>query len=295
MKIIVPATSANLGPGFDVLGLSLKLYNEVEITTQKITSISINGEGSGNIYLKKNNTFVRIFNEIYFELTSKTENFKFSFMNNIPLSRGLGSSSSVVVGAIASAYEMAGFKATKETILNKALVYENHPDNITPAILGGFTASIIQDFKVYTQKADLSSDVKAVVVIPDKTMSTNKSRAQLPRSYSAKDSVANLAYVAYLTACFIKQDYGNLKLASKDKFHEELRMKALPELFDVRKIAYENGSLMSTLSGSGSSFLNIVYKDDALSLQKKLSDKFKDFRVEILDFDNNGFKILSKS
>ncbi|PSM51576.1 homoserine kinase [Campylobacter blaseri] len=295
MNIIVPATSANLGPGFDVLGLSLKLYNKVEITRQKITSISIKGEGCNNIYLKKNNTFVKIFNEIYLELTGKTDNFKFNFLNNIPLSRGLGSSSSVIIGAIASAYEMAGFKVKKETILNKALTYENHPDNIAPAVFGGFTVSIIDDFKVYTQKAQLSDKIQAIVVIPNKPMSTNKSRAKLPKHYTAKDSVLNVAYSSFLTSCFIKQDYDNLKITAKDKFHEDIRMKNLPELFDVKKLAYENGSLMSTLSGSGSSFLNIAYKEDSINLQEKLRSKFKDFRVEIIDFDNIGFKILTKS
>ncbi|CZE47239.1 homoserine kinase [Campylobacter geochelonis] len=295
MKIIVPATSANLGPGFDALGLSLKLYNEIEITPQSFTCISIKGEGSKKNSIKKNNSFVNIFNEIYLSLVGKTDDFKFSFTNNIPFSRGLGSSSSVVIGAIAAAYEMAGFKVDRNTILNKAVFYENHPDNIAPATFGGFTSSIIENSKVYTQKANLSDDIKAVVVIPDKAMSTNDSRNKLPKHYSMKDTVSNLAHAAFLTSCFIKQDYDSLRIASKDMMHENLRMQSLPELFDVRNIAYKNGALMSTLSGSGSTFLNIAYKKDAPNLQKQLAENFKDFRVEILDFDNDGFKIISKS
>ncbi|VYT02207.1 homoserine kinase [Campylobacter ureolyticus] len=291
MKIKVPATSANLGPGFDALGLSLNLYNEVEITKQNLPCISIKGEGSGNLKIKKNNTFVNIFLEIYESLTTRQENFKFSFINNIPFSRGLGSSSSVIIGAIAAAYEMAEFKITKEAILNKALFYENHPDNIAPATFGGFVTSVVENGKVYTQKIHLDSSIKAVVVIPNKAMSTDKSRSKLPKNYSMKECVFNLSHSAFLTASFIKKDYESLKIAAKDMMHEDLRMKALPELFDVRKISYENGALMSTLSGSGSSFLNITYKDDSKNLAKILKNKFPEFKVKELDFDNEGFKI----
>lgn len=292
MKIKVPATSANLGPGFDALGLSLSLFNEVEITRENLPYISIKGEGSKNLNIKKNNTFVNIFSEIYSSLVGKNDNFKFLFTNNIPFSRGLGSSSSVIVGAIAAAYEMAEFKITKNQILNKALFYENHPDNIAPATLGGFVSSVVDNKKVYTQKADLTSDIKAVVVIPHKAMSTSKSRLKLPKSYSIKECVFNLSHSAFLTSCFIKKDYENLKIAAKDMMHEDLRMNDLPELFEVRKIAYENKALMSTLSGSGSSFLNIIYKDDSKNLVKVLKDKFPKFEVKELDFDNEGFKIL---
>ena len=122
MNILVPATSANLGPGFDALGLSLKLYNEISISPAKFSSISISGEGSANVTLKRNNIFISIFNEIFLELTGKTQNFRMVFNNKIPFSRGLGSSSAVIVAAIASAYEAAGFKAQKNTILSRALV-----------------------------------------------------------------------------------------------------------------------------------------------------------------------------
>ncbi len=103
-------------------------------------------------FLKKNNIFVNIFYEIYEKLSGKKDNFRFIFQNNIPLSRGLGSSSAVIVGAIASAYYMSGFKVEKERILDEALIYENHPDNIAPATLGGFVCSLVEKNKVYSIK-----------------------------------------------------------------------------------------------------------------------------------------------
>ena len=291
MNILIPATSANLGPGFDALGLSLKLFNSVKIEPSKFSSVSINGEGSDSTNLKRNNIFLSIFNEIFLELTGKNENFRIVFENNIPFSRGLGSSSAVIVGAIASAYEMAGFKASKSVVLNKAIIYETHPDNISPAVYGGFISAVVKNGNVYANKINLSDDIKAVVVIPNKPMSTASSRQILPKNYTMKECVNNLSHAAFLTSCFYEKRYDLLRVASEDMIHEERRMSALKELFDVRKVAYENGALMSTLSGSGSSFLNIAYKDDAKNLQDALKSKFGDFRVEIFSFDNDGYEI----
>ena len=292
MQILVPATSANIGPGFDALGLALELHNTVEITRANFASVSILGEGKDNALLKKNNIFLSIFNEIYIKLTGKKDTFRMIFINQIPFSRGLGSSSAVITSAIAAAYAAAGFKADKSVILNQALVYENHPDNIAPATLGGFVSSVVENGKVKSLKKPLSTDIKAVVVIPDKPMSTNESRAKLPKNFTMSECVSNLSHAAFLTACFFSEKYELLRTAAKDVMHEQIRMQNLPELFEVRKIAYENGALLSTLSGSGSSFLNIIYADDAANLKQKLQDKFKSFRVEIFNFDNDGIKIL---
>ncbi|HBK1880870.1 TPA: homoserine kinase, partial [Campylobacter coli] len=269
MKILVPATSANLGPGFDCLGLSLALFNHTIIEKSNFFSISVNGEGSENLSLKKNNIFVSIFNEIYQRLSGRKDHFRFIFDNAIPLSRGLGSSSAVIIGAIASAYEMAGFKAEKEKILNKALKYENHPDNIAPAALGGFVVSMVENEKVFSIKKDLDENLNAVVVIPNVAMSTEQSRNALPSNLSLKDCVFNLCHSSFLTACFLEKKYDLLALASKDLLHQTRRMQNLPELFEVQKFALENKALMSTLSGSGSSFFNLAYKDDAKHLAQK--------------------------
>lgn len=370
MKIKIPATSANLGPGFDCLGVSLNLYNEINITKAQISSVSIKGEGEDNIFLKKNNPFLRIFNEIYAKLTCETDlsgenfgdlkgeknsqineknsrflqenlqknsqsvnlnenspknsrpneknsqnftensrpqnensqnqtqiplknsqNFRFEFLNKIPLSRGLGSSSAMIIGAIASAFFMAGKKIDKNEILNLALNYEKHPDNIAPATLGGFVCSVVESSQVFSIKADIDSDLRAVVLVPDTAMNTKKSRANLPKSVHFKDAVFNLAHSSFLTACFLQKRYDLLRLASLDTLHQSTRMKNLPTLFKVQKLALENGALMSVLSGSGSSFLSIAHKDDAQKLAELLEKKFTPFRVNLLEFDNKGFEI----
>ncbi|WP_373070253.1 homoserine kinase [Sulfurimonas sp.] len=291
MEISVPATSANLGPGFDSLGLAVDLRNKVEFHPSKFFSVSIKGEGEGNPRLKGNNLFIGIFNEHYNRLTKKRQTFKFTFYNQIPMSRGLGSSSAVIVSAIASAHEAAGIRVSKRRILNHALVYENHPDNITPAVMGGFNAATVEKNKVFSQKKHLPDYIKAVVIIPNKQMNTSRSRTVLPKSYSKDNAVYNLSHTALSVASFFNEDWEMLRLASHDRFHQKARMKTLPELFAVQKVAYESGALMSTLSGSGSTFFNMVYDEDAAMIANKLKQKFPEFTVKTLNFDNNGLII----
>jgi len=113
----------------------------------------------------------------------------------------------------------------------------------------------------------------------------------LPRSYSKENSVFNLSHTALTVAAFYSENWELLRLATQDRFHQRARMKMLPELFSVQKMAYENGALMSTLSGSGSTFFNMVYDCDAEVLAGRFRQKFSDFDVKILDFDNNGLII----
>ena len=251
MLVSVPATSANLGPGFDSLGLSIDLRNEVLIKPSNFLSLSTNGEGSENIKIRKNQLFLDIFNTHYKRLSGREDNFRFEFMNRIPISRGLGSSSAVIVAAIASAYAAAGVHYTKREILNLALTYERHPDNITPAVMGGFNVACVEDDKVYSKKRRLPDYLKAVLVVPNKTISTAKSRTTLPKVYSKEETVYSLSRSAYMTALFMTESWDLLKIASKDKLHQTRRMKMMPELFDVQKTALGNGALMSKLSGSG--------------------------------------------
>ncbi|MDD2837744.1 MAG: homoserine kinase, partial [Sulfuricurvum sp.] len=264
---------------------------QVELVPSRFFTVSIKGEGENNPRLKGNNLFVSIFNEHYRRLTQKRQNFKFTFYNQIPMSRGLGSSSAVIVSAISCAHEAAGVKVSKRRILNHALVYESHPDNITPAVMGGFNAAMVEKQKVFSQQKHLPDYLKAVVVIPNKPISTAKSRTTLPKSYSKENAVFNLSHTAVTVGAFFNEDWEMLRLATQDRFHQKVRMKMLPELFAVQKMAYDNGALMSTLSGSGSTFFNMVYDQDAQMLAEKFKAEFTDFEVKILSFDNHGLVV----
>ena len=289
MFISVPATSANLGPGFDTLGLAVDLRNEIIIKPSKFLSVSTHGEGADNPKIKKNSLFLSIFNENYKRLSDgRLDNFRFEFHNRIPISRGLGSSSAVIVAALSGAYIASGTRYNKREILNQALRYEHHPDNITPAVMGGFNVACVEGDRVYSKKRRMPDYLRAVVVVPNRTISTARSRTVLPKMYRKEETVYSLSRAAYMTALFMSESWDLLRIASKDKLHQARRMKMMPELFDVQKLALKHGALMSTLSGSGSTFFNLAYDKDADKIAQALQARFPHFRVFTLSLDNNG-------
>jgi len=291
MRITIPATSANLGPGFDTLGLALNIKNKVTITPSNFNIISLKGEGAKNPKLKNNNMFINIFNDFHKNITQIERNFRFEFYNNIPLSRGLGSSSAVIISAIASAYAIENIDLDKQKLLNLALSYEPHPDNITPAVMGGFTVATVKNFEVTYLKKDIPEYLKAIVVIPNRPISTQLSRKTLPLKYSKDDTIFNISHSSLLSAAFFSENWDILKEASIDRIHQHYRMKQMPELFAIQKIALKHGALMSTLSGSGSTFFNMAYKDDAKKIVLALRENFPRFKIFSCDFDNNGLQV----
>jgi len=291
MTVTVPATSANLGPGFDTLGLALNIKNKVIIKAAKFKSVSLKGEGSNNPKLKDNNMFINTFNDFNANLNPKKQNYRFEFVNEIPLSRGLGSSSAVIISAITSAFAINNLEVDKQKILNLALSYESHPDNITPAVMGGFTVASVKDFEVNFIKKEIPKTLKAVVVIPNRPISTHLSRKTLPFKYSKEDTIFNISHSSLLSAAFFSENWEMLRIASNDRIHQYYRMKQMPELFAVQKVARRNGALMSTLSGSGSTFFNLVYEQDTKKLVAKLRENFPHFKIFSCDFDNDGVKV----
>jgi len=292
--VSVPATSANLGPGFDSLGLSINLRNEVRIKPSNFFNVSVKGEGSNNPRIKKNSMFFNIFNEHYKKFTGNINpNFRFEFINRIPISRGLGSSSAVIVSAITAAHVVAGVEYNKRKILNAALKYEPHPDNITPAVMGGFNVACLHEGRVFSKKHRLPQYLKVVLTIPNKTISTAKSRNILPNNYHKSEVVFSLSRAAYMTALFMSESWDQLKIAAKDKLHQDRRMAMMPELYKVQKIAMDNGAIMSTLSGSGSTFFTLCYEDDANKIASRLKKAFNEFKVVVCDLDNYG--VIGKS
>ena len=137
----------------------------------------------------------------------------------------------------------------------------------------------------------MPNSLKAIVVIPNRPMSTQLSRKSLPYKYSKEDAVFNISHSSLLAAAFMSQDWEMLKVASLDKFHQKYRMKQMPELFDVQKTSLKNGSLMSTLSGSGSTLFSLAYNDDAQRIERELKKKYPHFRVLTRGFDNDGIVV----
>jgi homoserine kinase len=291
--VSVPATSANLGPGFDTLGLAINFRNEIIIKPSRFFSVSTRGEGAENPHIRKNILFMDIFDKQYQILKGHKDNFRFEFTNRIPISRGLGSSSAVITAALTAAFVASKQRYNKRKILNLALEYEAHPDNITPAVMGGFNVACVEEQKVYSKKRKIPDYLRAVLVVPNRTISTAKSRTILPDIYRKEEIVYSLSRSSFMTSLFMTESWDLLKIASKDKLHQTRRMKQMPELFEVQKVALENGALMSTLSGSGSTFFTLCYAVDASKIHKALEAKFPKYRVFTKTLDNYG--VTSKS
>ena len=152
------------------------------------------------------------------------------------------------------------------------------------------SSDLVDNAKVYNVKKSLDDDLRAVVVIPDRTMSTKHSRNILPKKYSSKDCIYNISRSSTMVGIFMEKRWDMLRLASQDRFHQQKRMSSFPVLFGVQDCALSNGALMSTLSGSGSSFFSLCFRDDAKRIREALEKKFNRFRVLELGFDNIGIR-----
>lgn len=289
LRIKVPATSANLGPGFDTLGLALQIYNTITIEENSVDTVVFLSKLENDFLLKPEfNNFFKILKSELKELGITDRNFLIKFDNKIPMARGLGSSSAVIVSAVMAAFLIADIKFSKKKILNKALKYEEHPDNITPAIYGGFTVSILSNKKVIFQKKNIEDELDVILAIPNIKTNTKASRITLKKNFSMEDIVFNISRVALVTSSFFNSDWRLLKEATKDKLHQTKRMSNMPILFDIRKESLRSGALMSTLSGSGPTIFNLSFKKSTDYIYRNIQNKFEDINVIKTKIDNKG-------
>ena len=200
IRVQVPATTANLGPGFDCLGMALELYNVVEFS--KIHHglvIEIEGEGAGEIPRDQKNLVYRAARQVFDKTAYNPGGLRIRLSNNIPLGRGLGSSASAVVGGIIAAAVMSGASLGQRELLALACSMEGHPDNVAPAILGGlviYTTSV--DGEINWLKVDLPAGLKVVAAVPDFPVNTRESRESLPHMVTLRDAVFNISRAALL-------------------------------------------------------------------------------------------------
>lgn len=264
MKVSVktPATVANLGCGFDCLGLALPIYNTVTIeetilpgTGININIIDENNNEVLNIPTDKNNICYKAIELLYTSLGQIPSEMKITIKTSIPIARGLGSSSSVIVGGLLAANELLGKPADESVLLSIATELEGHPDNITPAIVGGITlSSQEEDGSVVYRKLPWYDDWKITVCIPDYELATDISRSVLPTSVSMKDAVFNLKRTAMFIEALHTKDEGLFKLALKDRLHQPYRMKLVPGMNSITEnLKHTKGVIGTVLSGAGPS------------------------------------------
>lgn len=299
IKVKVPATTANLGPGFDVLGASLSLYNELEVSLaqdSKKAKFLIAGEGRRILPRDEKNILWKAMNAVFGLLDQQEKyslnSFNIKLTNNIPLSSGLGSSSAARAAGIIAANKICGNKLTLGEMAQLGVKLEGHPDNIIPAFYGGVCISI-NDGKDMIEVVKLPTPkIKAVVCTPGFELATERSRNILPLKYNRKDVVFNIARVALLTKAFCTNDFKLLKEAMQDRIHQPYRAKLIPVMQELIDSTVKVGAYGACLSGSGPSMVAFCDSNKAKDVAKVMTKIWKKETVPtktfILDFDKDG-------
>ncbi len=247
IKISVPATCANIGPGFDVFGMALDFYNYIWIDEGDGFSLDIEGEGRALLPKDKTNLMIKSLSSVY---KGNIDKLSVRFQNNIPLARGLGSSATAIVGGLFAGNELSGRPYSKEELLNMAIEIEGHPDNVTPAVLGGFTLSYRMGNEIRSVKI-VPPDFDIYLVIPNYELETEKMRKALPDTYKREDVVFNVAHASLVTIAFLNGDFSLLKEALSDRIHEPYRGKYIKGYFKLRERVLKNNEGVCVISGSG--------------------------------------------
>ncbi|NLP43758.1 MAG: homoserine kinase [Peptococcaceae bacterium] len=296
-QIKVPATSANLGPGFDCMGLAVKLYNTFTIEESSKLQIILKGTYTSNIATDETNLFWRSANILWKKISFKPIPLKITFNTQVPPARGLGSSSTAVVGGLMAANAFAGNPLDKLELLEIATSIEKHPDNVCPALFGGVTLTVMTENSLIPRILTKNPKFKAVVIIPDIMLRTEKARNILPKSISRQDAVFNASRVGLLVDVFLTEDYDLLAVATQDKIHQNQRAELIPGVLEALQTAINSGAYGAALSGSGPSLIafcpNGKELDVATNLQRILSSSSITSKYLILDVDPDG-AILTK-
>lgn len=266
ITIRVPATSANLGPGFDSLGLALDLWNEAIITLAIEYSVQVNGEGTEKLSAGENNLIIRSAQRLAEHVGKRLPPFHLDCTNRIPLSSGLGSSAAAKLTGLLGANALLGKPLLKDEILDLATEMEGHPDNVAPALLGGLVVSTVEDGKVLAHKINMDSSnespIHITVALPDLHISTQQAREALPNHIGIKDAVHNISRAVMVTEAFRSGDLDLLSKVMTDVLHQPYRLPLIPGAREAMHAARESGALAAAISGAGPSIIAFSSKRD---------------------------------
>ncbi|KEJ00993.1 serine kinase [Clostridium botulinum A2B7 92] len=269
VEVRVPATSANIGSGFDCLGVAVNMYNKFFVEEIEDGLIF---EGCADKFKNENNLIYVAMKKCFDKIGYKPTGLRIKIESDIPVSRGLGSSAACVVGGIVSANELAGGTLNKKELLDLAVEVEGHPDNVNPAFCGGMTASISDNREVIYSKVKVCEGIKFCALIPDFTLSTEKARAVLPKSIDYKDGIFNVGRTALMISALNNGDFHLIKYACKDKLHQDYRAKLIENFYSIKKQCEKLNSLGVFLSGAGPTIMVMLREED-----KDFSKNIKSF------------------
>lgn len=253
----VPGSTANLGPGFDTLGMAVDVYLHLKAEVSDKPEVAFSGEGEEQVEKGVNNLIYKSYRKYFSTVKEPFVPVKLSVHNEIPFKRGLGSSSAAIVGGLLLARKFAANKISKQEILNIANSIEGHPDNVAPALMGGMTACCVIDKQVVVSKINIPDSIKLAAIIPDLTISTKDARNILPESVPFRDAVFNVQRVSLLVNSLNTDNVSNLRYCFQDKLHQDYRKQFVPGFDEMVKRGMENGALGVYLSGSGPTIIAV--------------------------------------
>lgn len=261
VRVLVPATTANLGPGYDCLGLALNLFNTLEMAPAREWNLTIRGEGQGTLREDETNLAWRSMCKLWQETGTSIPVVNITMTNQIPPGRGLGSSAAAIVGALLAANYWAGQPLTQDELLQMAAELEGHPDNVAPALMGGLTVSVSACRRVTVLKLDFPNSLKLVACIPEFRLATSEARQVLPAAVTHEDAVFNLSRTALLVGALAQGRADLLGLACQDRLHQDYPKDLIPGFDQVAAAAREAGALACMLSGAGPTMLALAPAD----------------------------------
>lgn len=283
--LTVPATSANLGPGFDCLGVALSCYNTIAFEfVESGLHIELEARDIGRIPTDSRNLIYRVFCAVLKTYGITPPGVHFAQANEIPPMRGLGSSAASVVGGVIMADTYMGRRMSTQDMLDICASQEGHPDNILPALLGGVTVGCMDNGHVRFIRMDAPEELRCAVFIPPFSLSTRKARSVLPKVVPLEDAVFNLTRASLLTAALAKGDLSVLPFAVRDRLHQPYRKPLVPGYDDIARIADANGALATCLSGAGPTIISFFdAKSPSLEgLTKELNSLNNGWQVRLL-------------
>ncbi|AEF18986.1 MULTISPECIES: homoserine kinase [unclassified Hydrogenobaculum] len=286
----VPASMSNLGAGFDTFGLAVNLYNVFHVKSSRTFSISfidLDIKPEENLFLKVYKRCIEIFNEeeMPVSITIKTE---------IPFSRGLGSSSSAIIGAIKTFSLLYEKELSYRDIFKIAYEFEPHPDNLVPALVGGFNVCLKDEEQTFFNTIDFPEELKIIAIIPDIKISTEEARKILPAKIDIKDAIYNIQRSNLLLSSLVLKRFELLKEAVKDKLHQPYRKSLIPFYDNIEKIAYDRGAKAVFISGSGSTIGIFALENEEIigkTCVEFLKSKGVDGTYKILSVDKEGARV----
>lgn len=299
VTISVPATSANLGPGFDCLGMALNLRHQVTFIEQASPGLQImaSGEDAQLIPRDQSNLVYQSMQIIFRQTGAKPDGLAIIQHNQIPIASGLGSSSSAVLAGLFGANEFSGSPYTREQLLQMASDLEGHPDNVAPAVYGGLVLGIQSANGLIVEQIDMPP-LQAVVVLPEFDLLTETARAVLPRAVSTADAIFNSSRLGLLIRALQSGNYSQLSIAMQDRLHQPYRVPLIPGMQEAMTVALEAGAAGVALSGAGPSLIAFASRDHVLiaeTIAAAFHNAGLDARHWLLQVDRSGTEVLRET